>query len=69
MIQNFDRIIENKKWHEFHVFQKGCRIQVFYDEEPVFDWCDKTFSNGRIGLWTQSDAVTYFDNIKLRHPK
>jgi hypothetical protein len=39
---------------------------VFYDEKQVFDICDETFSAGRIGLWTKSDAVTYFDDLRLR---
>jgi hypothetical protein len=32
----------------------------------VFDLCDKTFRAGRIGLWTKSDAVTYFDDLRLQ---
>jgi hypothetical protein len=44
---------------------KGCRVQVFFDEKPIFDLCDKTFTEGRVGLWTKSDAVTYFDDLKL----
>jgi hypothetical protein len=39
---------------------------VFYDERQVFDLCDETFSAGGIGLWTKSDAVTYFDNLSLQ---
>ncbi len=40
-------------------------MQIFYDGEPVFDLCDGTFKAWRIGLWTKSDAVTYFDNLRL----
>jgi hypothetical protein len=45
---------------------EGCRAQVFFDEQPVFDLCDETFKEGGVGLWTKSDAVTYFDNLKLQ---
>jgi hypothetical protein len=65
LLQNFDQTIVMKQWHALHVINRGCRIQVFYDEKQVFDLCDETFSAGEIGLWTKSDAVTYFDNLKL----
>jgi hypothetical protein len=65
MLNNFDQIIDVRAWHILRVMMKGCRIQVFFDGKPVFDLCDETFREGRIGLWTKSDAVTYFDDLKL----
>lgn len=65
MLKNFDQIIDVKQWHTLRVISQGCRIRVFYDEAPVFDLCDRTFASGRIGLWTKSDAVTYFDDLRL----
>ena len=65
MIQNFDRIIDVRSWHKFRVVMKGCKVQVFFDQKQIFDLCDKTFAEGRVGLWTKSDAVTYFDDLKL----
>jgi hypothetical protein len=65
MLKNFDQIIDIKKWHMLHVVARGCRVEVFYDEQKVFDLCDQTFTHGRIGLWTKSDAVTYFDDLRL----
>jgi hypothetical protein len=66
LLQNFDQTIDVKQWHTLRVTTQGCRIQVFYDEQTVFDLCDKTFRAGRIGLWTKSDAVTYFDDLRLQ---
>lgn len=65
MLQNFNQIIEVTKWHTLHIVAKGCRLQVSYDDKPVFDLCDRTFTRGRIGLWTKSDAVSYFDDLHL----
>ncbi len=65
LLQNSDHTIEVGKWHRLHVVAKGCRLQVYYDQHPVFDLCDDTFKEGRIGLWTKSDAVTYFDELRL----
>ena len=66
LLQNFDQIIDVRQWHTLHVITRGCQIQVLYDEKPVFDLCDQTFTTGSIGLWTKSDAVTYFDDLRLR---
>ena len=65
LLQNFDQIIDVRQWHTLHVVNRGCQIKVLYDEKPVFDHCDQTFTSGRIGLWTKSDAVTYFDDLQL----
>ena len=66
MLQNFDHIIDVKTWHTLRVLMEGCRIQVFFDAKPVFDLCDDTFKAGLVGLWTKSDAVTYFDDLRLQ---
>ena len=66
LLQNFDQIIDVKQWHTLRVTHQGCRVQVFYDEKSVFDLCDRTFTTGKIGLWTKSDAVTYFDDLQLK---
>jgi hypothetical protein len=66
MLQNHDDIIDVRKWHRLRVVNQGCRIQVFYDDKQIFDLCNETFKEGRIGLWTKSDAVTYFDDLRFQ---
>ena len=39
---------------------------MFYDEKKVFGLCDKEFTQGQVGLWTKSDAITYFDALRLQ---
>ncbi len=65
MIQNFDHVIDVRRWHQLRVRMEGCNIHVFFDERPVFKLCDQTLRKGRIGLWTKSDAVTHFDDLQL----
>jgi hypothetical protein len=65
MIANRDQSIDVRQWHRLRVVTQGCQIQVFYDDMPVFDQCDQSLSQGKIGLWTKSDAVSYFDNLQL----
>ena len=66
LLQDFDQIIPVKRWHTLRVVTRGCQVRVLYDGRQVFDLCDNTFTKGRVGLWTKSDAVTYFDNLKVR---
>ena len=66
LLKNFDQIIDVRQWHTLRVSAKGCQVQVFFDGKEVFDLCDQTFSTGQVGLWTKSDAVTYFDDLKLQ---
>ncbi|WP_447986858.1 hypothetical protein [Nitrospira sp. Nam74] len=65
MIANQDQIIDVRKWHRLRVLMHGCHIQVFYDDAHVFDQCDQSLTVGKIGLWTKSDAVSYFDDLQL----
>ncbi|TKS61519.1 MAG: hypothetical protein EWM72_00267 [Nitrospira sp.] len=69
LLQNFDQTIGVKQWHTLRVIHQGCRMIIAYDDKQVFDLCDKTFHAGMIGLWTKSDAVTYFDDLQLLHLK
>jgi len=66
LLKNFDQIIDVRQWHTLRVIAKGCQVQVSFDDKQVFDLCDQTFSTGQVGLWTKSDAVTYFDDLKLQ---
>jgi hypothetical protein len=45
---------------------KGCEILAFFDGEPILRACDSSLTTGRIGVWTNADAVTYFDDLRLR---
>lgn len=65
MLKNFDHTIGIQQWHTLRILTKGCQVQVFFDEKQVFDLCDQTFTAGQVGLWTKSDAVTYFDDLKI----
>lgn len=65
LLMNFDQVIPVRKWHGLRVVAQGERFEVFFDGRTVLKLSDKTFPNGRIGLWTKSDAVTYFDDLQL----
>ncbi len=65
-LMNYDQTIDVRSWHSLRVIMKGCQIQVYFDQKPVFELCDQTFKEGLIGLWTKSDAVTFFDDLRFQ---
>ena len=67
LLQSFNQTIHVKQWHTLRVTHQGCRMNIFYDDKQVFNLCDETFHTGMIGLWTKSDAVTYFDDLTLQY--
>ncbi|TKB68067.1 MAG: hypothetical protein E8D47_00905 [Nitrospira sp.] len=67
LLENFNQTIDVKRWHALRVTHQGCHVNIFFDDKQVLDLCDKTFHAGMIGLWTKSDAVTYFDDLQLQH--
>lgn len=51
-------------WHELAVEVEGATMRVFWDGRSVLSADDSTFDGpGRLGLWTKSDSVTYFDDL------
>lgn len=69
LLRNFDQTIDVRQWHVFRVMHRGCQIMHFFDDKRVLELCDKTFQSGTIGLWTKSDAVTYFDDLQFERLK
>jgi len=52
------------KWYNLKVKMKEDKIQCRINDKLVFEATDKAFQNaGNVGLWTKSDAVTYFDDF------
>ncbi len=53
-------------WHTLKIVAKGDLMECFYDDKKYLAIRDKTFTRGKIGLWTKADAVTYFDDLQVR---
>jgi hypothetical protein len=53
-------------WDLLKVEHDGERMKVYLDDEMLFKAKDQTFQEkGKIGLWTQADAVTHFDDLRV----
>ena len=53
-------------WHSLGVQCEGNQINIFYDDKPAMPALgDNTFTEGRIGFRTKSDAVSYFTDAMV----
>ena len=58
--------IASGKWHTIKIISVQDKIQCYYDGKFYLEVKDNTFEKGRIGLWTKADAITAFNDIKLK---
>jgi hypothetical protein len=53
-------------WSILKVSARGSRFQVYLDHRRVLQGQDNTFTSaGKIGLCTEADSVTYFDDFRV----
>ncbi len=58
------------KWYNLKIVMKGNNIQCYFNGKPKLQATDNTFKNaGKIGLWTKSDAATWFDELNIQEVK
>jgi hypothetical protein len=58
--------IPQRTWNILRVTFKKARFEVYFDHRKVFEAEDSTFDQaGKLGLWTKSDSVTYFDDFQF----
>lgn len=56
--------INSHQWYKLRIVMQGNKIQCYFNDKLELETRDTAFLNaGRIGLWTKSDAVTYFDDF------
>ena len=53
------------QWHTIGVVAKGDHITCSFDGKQLIDAHDKTYTTGKIGLWTKADSVIAFDDLTV----
>ena len=52
------------QWYNIKISMKGNEIKCYFNNTLQLETTDNTFANaGKIGLWTKSDAISYFDDL------
>ena len=55
------------QWHTIKIVHKENHIEGYLNGSKYLDCKDDTFQDaGGVGLWTKADAVTYFDDFKVK---
>ena len=66
-MKSADLEIQSGKWYTLRITMQGDKITCYFDGKPELETTDKTFTkSGKTGLWTKADAVTVFDDMKIK---
>jgi len=57
--------VSSNEWHTLRAVVKGDHIICYFDGKPLIDAHDKTYTTGKIGLWTKADSVIAFDDLTV----
>jgi hypothetical protein len=61
---------EDLEWHDLRVVMKGNRMTCYFDGKKCLEVEDATFPEaGKVGLWSKSDARSYFDDVTVAEPE
>lgn len=67
LLANVNVDTDPNAWHTLSARSIGTSHEVLLDGEKLIVHSDTTYpGSGRIGLWTRSDAITSFDDLRLR---
>lgn len=59
--------MNSNEWYTLKITMQGDVIKCWFDHDLALETTDETFlQEGKIGLWTKSDALTYFDDLHIR---
>src|SRR5713101_6776318 len=57
--------VSSGQWHAVRVVAKGDHITCWFDGKQLIDSHDKTYTTGKVGLWTKADSVIAFDDLTV----
>jgi len=67
MIGCMEAVVSGQAWHTLGIAARDHRLTVFFDDRELFVATDRRFPAppGKVGLWTQADSMTLFENLKI----
>jgi len=57
--------VRSDEWQTITLECRGPLIQGYWNDRLLIEVQDETFTTGRVGLWTISDSVSYFDDLEI----
>lgn len=59
--------VTHQSWNTLRVIVQENIIEVYFNGRKLFEVEDDTFTNaGAVGLWTKADAITQFDDFRVK---
>lgn len=66
-LQTEDTSVKTAEWFTLKVKAQGDRIECYLNDKMILSGIDDTFPNpGLVGFWSKADAVSLFDDLKIR---
>lgn len=66
-LQTEDTSVNTAEWFTLKVKAQGNRIECYLNDKMILSGIDVTFPNpGLVGFWSKADAVSLFDDLKIR---
>jgi hypothetical protein len=60
--------VPSGKWHTIKIVHTGSHITTYLNGKKYMELNDSTFTGaGGVGVWTKADALTYFDDLKVKN--
>ena len=57
--------ISTGQWHSLRVTATADSLLGYVDGRLAISVRDSTYAQGKVGLWTKADSVTYFDDLVI----
>ena len=69
-LKSYSLPVTSNKWHNITISHAADVIKCYYDGQLFLQHTDTSINKtGKTGLWTKADAVTYFDDYKIKTMK
>jgi len=66
-LQTEDTSVKTAEWFTLKVKAEGNRMECYLNDKMICSGIDDTFPNpGLVGFWSKADAVSLFDDLKIR---
>ena len=59
--------VSTGQWHLLGVVATGNSLLGYVDGKLVISVTDSTYNQGKVGLWTKADSVTFFDDLVVEY--
>ncbi len=57
--------LAKNQWHTLQIFVHGSNLQASVNGKHVFDYTLSEPVSGRVGVWSKTDSVSYFDDYTV----